>query len=163
MYKSTRATEQGRGPKAYVGLILGKGTPAGANYKITDIFDYNLSHKKGCTMAAKFSDSSRNVRYMPGVGSYDISNDGKFGNIPTIIKSRQRFFYEDDLKKKQHCVSMQRYKPVYTLVESNRYDGAGIGYGNRFEDFNKNQNPGPGSYKLPGMYESYPFKKMTIN
>lgn len=163
MFKCERSTEQGRGTKAFTGFTFGKNVPAGANYNITSLFDDNIKHNRGYTMLGKSVDPQRNKRYLPGVGTYNIDKDGKFGNIGILVKSRQGFFYDDDMKKKKHTVSMQRYKPVYTLVERNRFDGVGFGYGGRFQENGKNSNPGPGSYKIIRMYDQYPFKKTPIN
>ena len=135
--------------------------PSPDNYKITSLFDYNIKHNKGSTILGKSLEPSRR-RYVPGVGAYDLIRDGKFGMIPITIKSRRRFFYDDDLKKKQHTVSMQRYHPRYHLVEINRFKGAGIGIGERMS-FSKNKNPGPADYKIPGNFDRGLRGKLALN
>ena len=82
--------------------------------------------------------------------------------IPICIKSRQGFFYDDDLKKKKHIVSMQKYHPKYNLVEINRYKGAGIGIGERLS-FSKNKNPGPADYFIPGNFDRGLKGKLALN
>ena len=82
--------------------------------------------------------------------------------IPISVKSRQGFFYDDDMKKKKHTVSMQRYSPKYNLVEINRYKGASIGYGERMA-FTKNSNPGPAQYKIPGIFDRGLKGKLVLN
>lgn len=163
MLKSTRATEQGRGPKSYIGLKFGKGSPSPADYYINSIFEDNLKYNKGFTVLGKSVDLTRNKKYIPGVGSYNLRKDGNFGSIPISIKFRNGFFYDDDLRKKKYTVSMQRYHPLYSLVESNRYEGVGIGYGNKVDNFNKNAYPGPGTYKIPSIFDRGLKGKLALN
>ena len=82
--------------------------------------------------------------------------------IPITIKSRQGYFYDDDLKKKKHTVSMQRYSPRYNLVEINRFQGAGIGIGER-TSFSNNRNPGPAEYYIPGNFDRGLKGKLVLN
>jgi hypothetical protein len=96
------------------------------------------------------------------VGAYNLIKAAKFGIIPICIKSRQGFFYDDDLKKKKHIVSMQKYHPKYNLVEINRYKGAGIGIGERLS-FSKNKNPGPADYNIPGNFDRGLKGKLALN
>ena len=82
--------------------------------------------------------------------------------IPITIKSRQGFFYDDDMKKKKYTVSMQKYHPQYHLVENTRYSGAGIGIGERLS-FSKNRNPGPADYYIPGNFDRGLRGKLALN
>ena len=99
---------------------------------------------------------------MPGVGAYNLIRAAKFGIIPINLKSRQGFFYDDDLKKKKHTVSMQKYHPRYNLVEINRFKGAGIGIGEKIS-FSKNTNPGPAEYTIPGNFDRGLKGKLALN
>ena len=86
----------------------------------------------------------------------------KFGIIPINIKSRLGFYYDDDLKKKKHTVSMQKYSHKYNLVEINRFKGAGIGIGERIS-FSRSRNPGPADYKIPGIFDKGLKGKLVLN
>ena len=57
---------------------------------------------------------------------------------------------------------MQKYHPIYNLVEVNRYKGAGIGIGERIS-FSKNRNPGPGEYNIPGNFDRGLKGKLALN
>ena len=158
--KSNRFTIQGFGKR---GNFFEKrdNFPSPNNYNICSLFDYNLTHHKGSTILGKSIESNRR-KYVPGVGAYNLIKAAKFGIIPICIKSRQGFFYDDDLKKKKHIVSMQKYHPKYNLVEINRYKGAGIGIGERLS-FSKNRNPGPADYNIPGNFDRGLKGKLALN
>ena len=158
--KSTRYTIQGFGKRSNF-FERRDNYPSPHNYKINSIFEYNANHNKGSTILGKSIDSSRR-KYVPGVGAYNLISAAKFGIIPIAIKSRQGFFYDDDLKKKKHIVSMQKYHPKYNLVEINRYKGAGIGIGERMS-FSKNRNPGPADYTIPGNFDRGLKGKLALN
>ena len=136
-------------------------TPSPQNYQQPSLFDYNLKHNRGYSLLGRSLEPSSR-RNTPGVGAYNLIRAGKFGMIPITIKSRQGFFYDDDLKKKKHTVSMQRYRPKYNLVEINRYQGAGIGIGERIS-FSNNRNPGPAEYSIPGNFDRGLKGKLALN
>ena len=135
--------------------------PSPHNYIINSLFDYNLKHNKGSTILGKSLEPSSR-RFQPGVGAYNLIKAAKFGIIPITIKSRQGFYYDDDLRKKKHTVSMQKYSPRYHLVEINRFKGAGIGIGERMS-FSKNRNPGPADYTIPGNFDRGLKGKLALN
>ena len=105
----------------------------------------------------------RDDKYKPGPGAYENKNLKKVGNIPIIIKSRQGFFYDDDLKKKKATVSMQKYKPNYNLVEMRRFNAITFGIGDRPNMHSANKFPGPGSYKVPGNFDRGYRGKLPLN
>ena len=57
---------------------------------------------------------------------------------------------------------MQRYSPKYNLVEINRFQGAGIGIGER-KSFSNNRNPGPAEYNIPGNFDRGLRGKLALN
>lgn len=164
MLKSTRTTEQGRGPKCLSFLKLNnKFTPSPTEYNLTTVFDDNIRHNIGFSMQGRLNDINRNKKYCPGVGSYNLRKDENPGYLPITIKSRNGFYYDDDIKKKKFTVSMQRYRPLYDLVERRRFDGVGFGYGNKMNNFINNGYPGPGTYKVPSIFDRGLKGKLVLN
>ena len=100
---------------------------------------------------------------MPGPGAYENKNIKRFGHIPIILKSRHGFFYDDDLKKKKATVSMQKYKPSFSLVEMRRFNGITFGIGDRPNMHSVNRFPGPGAYKVPGNFDRGYKGKLPLN
>ena len=160
---SKRFTNLGYGEKGCTWVTHGKGYPSPDTYKIKSIFDLNLIHRKGKSFGEKLNYGKRDDRYKPGPGAYTIKNLKKFGNIPIEIKSRLCFFYDDDLKKKKATVSMQRYKPKYTLVQMNRFSGISFGIGDRPNLHVVNRFPGPGAYNVPGNFDRGLKGKLSLN
>ena len=161
--KSKRYTTLGYGDKGKTWVTHGKDYPSPDSYKIKSVFEMNLTHKKGFSFGEKFNYSKRDDKYKPGPAAYKIKNLKKFGNIPILIKSRLGFFYDDDLKKKKATVSMQRYKPKYTLVQMNRFSAISFGIGNRPNLHVVNRFPGPGAYKVPGNFDRGYRGKLPLN
>ena len=159
-FKSNRCTIPGYGKRGNI-FIGNPKAPSPQAYKIQSLFDYNLKHNKGYSILGRSLEPTRR-RNAPGVGAYNLIKAAKFGMIPITIKSRQGFFYDDDLKKKKHTVSMQRYSPKYNLVEINRFQGAGIGIGER-TSFSNNRNPGPAEYRIPGNFDRGLKGKLALN
>ena len=161
--KSKRFTTLGYGHRGKFWVTSNKFFPSPATYKINSIFDLNLMHKKGITFGEKFYNVKSYDKYKPGPGAYNIKNLKKFRNIPIILKSRLCFFYDDDLKKKKATVSMQRYKPKYSLVQMNRFSAITFGIGDRPNTYNINKYPGPGAYKVPGNFDRGYRGKLPLN
>ena len=161
--KSSRYTIQGYGTRGESWIPFGKGDPSPDRYNIQSVFDINIKKKCGSTLHHKLNYMRRDDKYKPGPGAYNDANFGKFGNIPILIKSRQRFFYEDDLKKKKATVSMQRYRPKFNLVERNRFRAITFGIGDRPNMHSVNKFPGPGAYKVPGNFDRGYKGKLPLN
>lgn len=159
--KSIRFTTLGYGQRGNHFNSREKNSPSPDSYKIISVFDYNKKHNKGYSILGKSHEPSRR-NYVPGVGAYNLIRAAKFGIIPINIKSRLGFYYDDDLKKKKHTVSMQKYSPKYNLVEINRFKGAGIGIGERIS-FSRSRNPGPADYKIPGIFDKGLKGKLVLN
>ena len=144
-------------------IPVGKGDPSPDAYKIRTIFDFNQMHRKGASLGEKLNYMKRDDKYKPGPGAYENKNIKKFGNIPILLKSRQGFFYDDDLKKKKATVSMQKYRPNFTLVEMNRFNGITFGIGDRPNMHSTNKFPGPGAYRVPGNFDRGYRGKLPLN
>ena len=162
-FKTERYTIQGYGTKENFWNPFGRGDPSPDRYNILSLFDINIKKRKGKTMGARLNYISRDSKYKPGPGAYEDKAFHKFGNIPILIKSRQRFFYDDDLKKKKATVSMQRYKPKYNLVERRRFNAITFGIGDRPNMHTVNKFPGPGAYKVPGNFDRGYKGKLPLN
>jgi hypothetical protein len=161
--KSARYTIQGFGNRGDSWVPLGKGDPSPDRYNILSVFDVNIKKKNGSSLGYKLNYHSRDDKYKPGPGTYEDKSFHKFGNIPILIKSRQRFFYDDDLKKKKATVSMQRYRPNYNLVERRRFNAITFGIGERPNMNTENKFPGPGAYKVPGNFDRGYRGKLPLN
>ena len=120
-------------------------------------------HNKGTSLGEKLSYLKRDDKYKPGPGAYENKNIKRFGHIPIILKSRQGFFYDDDLKKKKATVSMQKYKPNFSLVEMSRFNTITFGIGDRPKMYSTNKFPGPGTYKVPGNFDRGYRGKLPLN
>ena len=161
--KSSRYTIQGFGPRKDFYIPLGKGDPSPDAYNILSIFDINVKKKIGKSFGPKLNYNKKDDKYKPGPGAYESKNFKKFGNIPILLKSRQGFFYDDDLKKKKATVSMQRYKPDYKWVERRRFNGITFGIGDRPKMYALNNFPGPGTYRVPGNFDRGYRGKLPLN
>ena len=161
--KSSRYTIPGYGQRKDMRPVIEKNNPGPNRYFLESLFDYNLKHRKGSSLGAKLSYQTRNEKFIPGPGTYNSINLKKMGIIPILIKSRQGFFYDDDLKKKKATVSMQKYRPNFTLVERNRFHAITFGIGDRPKMHSLNNFPGPGSYNIPGNFDKGLKKKLALN
>jgi len=51
--------------------------------------------------------------------------------MQTTLKSRQMFFYHEDVIKSKHCISPQTYLPPTKIQENNRFTNITFGIGTR--------------------------------
>lgn len=161
--KSTRYTIQGYGMRKDFCVPGGKGSPSPNAYNIMSVFDINIKKKIGKSFGPKLNYNKTADRFKPGPGAYNSKNTSSYGNIPILLKSRQGFFYDDDLKKKKATVSMQRYKPDYKWVERRRFNGISFGIGDRPKMYALNNFPGPGTYRVPGNFDRGYRGKLPLN
>lgn len=158
--RSKRFTSLGYGQRGNLSTNM-RNFPSPQSYKIENLFDYNIKHKKGITILGKPNESMIKER-VPGVGSYNLKKQEKYGNIPIALKFRHGFYYDDEMKKKKATVSMQRYSPKYNYIKINRYKGAGIGYGQRYS-LSTEKGPGPAEYKIPRIFDRGVKRDLVIN
>ena len=161
-FKSLRSTMFGYGGRTDFVPMNAKYNPPPNAYKIKSVFDIDRVENKGPIMTNKPKFMWKIDRYVPGPGAYNLASKTSHGFIPVVIKSRQRFFYDDDLKQKQYTVSMQRYRPLYTSVERNRFSDITFGIGDRFKVYDS-RFPGPGSYHVPGCFDRGLKGKLPLN
>jgi hypothetical protein len=69
------------------------------------------------------------------------------------------FFYDEDVANSKHCISPQKYLPSTKMEQNWRFTKIGFGIGGR-SSASKNMlilvnlnNPGPGSYNLPSVFD----------
>lgn len=150
-------------------------SPSPQEYTFRGLAEDNIAKGKGTSFIGKFA-TIKTTQYTnirsPGPGQYNlVKNNLSFQN-PITIKSRNGFYYEDDLKKKNHIVSMQKYSPKMSLIESGRFKGITFGFGNKVSIDNNNNNsnnkyirfvPGPGTYNLPGIFDKGIKSKPALN
>ena len=162
---SKRTTSMGFGERK-VFPVNKYGNPSPDTYNLRTVFDMNLLHSKGAKLLAKSQDfEAKKGRFKPGPGAYTVTKENLINNMPIKLKSRIGFFYDDDLKKKKHCVSMQRYHPDTTLEENLRFRNITFGIGGRTPNENRSVkgNPGPGYYKVPGCFDRGLKGKLVLN
>jgi hypothetical protein len=79
----------------------------------------------------------------PSPDKYNIRKEDSWkAKVPVTIKSRTKFFYDEDLKKFEHCISPQKYLPDTKIVENLRFRNLSIsfGKGNRSPNANPCKN-----------------------
>ena len=163
---SKRATTMGLGVRK-VFTVSKYGSPAPDAYNLRTVFDSNLMQGKGLKFPLKYKDlDAKNARYKPGPGAYQLKGEiSKGSDIPIKIKFRNGFYYDDVLKKKKHCVSMQKYHPNTKVEEDLRFKTISFGVGERTPNDNRavKGNPGPGAYKIPGCFDRGLKGKLALN
>ena len=155
----------GFGHRKFLHIIPNKANPSPCEYTISSCFDYDVKYKKGYTIVAKPKSENTKKKFVPGVGTYNISSTPNNKMIKIKLRSRLNFFYDDDLKKKKFTVSMQRYHPSFKLVQPSRYSNIIFGYGSRSpnENVNIKSYPGPGAYNVPGCFDRGLKGKLVLN
>lgn len=142
-------------------------TPSPQEYYIKGICENNISHKKGMVIKNKYNLNKLSKRDpSPGPGDYDIGKNNLSFQNPISIRSRLLFYHEEDLKKRTHCVSMQRYSPNRNIIENKRFNKISFGYVNKNNNSKRKllcQIPGPGSYDLPRLFDVNLKKKFVLN
>ena len=142
-------------------------TPSPQEYYIKGICENNISHKKGMVIKNKYNLNKLSKRDpSPGPGDYDIGKNNLSFQNPISIKSRLLFYHEEDLKKRTHFVSMQRYSPNRNKIENKRFNKISFGYVNKNNNSKRKllcQIPGPGSYDLPRLFDVNLKKKFVLN
>ena len=163
--RMSRTTIMGLGPKSYFPIIPGKGDPAPNAYRADTFYESTKKRKGGLSILGRNYVNDNDAKLNPGPGTYYHDLDWKLSTsrIPISVKSRQRFFYDDDIKQKEATVSMQKYYPKMDLVQRNRFRGISFGFGDRQPLYPRNGFPGPGSYNIPGNFDRGLKGKLPLN
>lgn len=159
----SRTTTLGFGPRKDFRPVPGKDDPPPGTYNYRTFTEINRDNNKGPILASRHKyEITQNY---PGPGTYNIFKKYNFSNtkIPIILKSRQGFFYDDDLKKKKFTVSCQKYYPKMNFVQKERFKDIAFGFGERPPLYVKNNTPGPGSYNVPGNFDRGLKGKLPLN
>ena len=161
-----RTTSLGIGERKTSKPRMNSCNPSPDAYNLRTDVDLNLLHHKGPTIAPRLEDlSNSQTKRFPGPGTYKVTRENLLTDIPIKLKSRLGFFYDDDLKKTKHCVSMQKYNPSTKLEQNLRYTSITFGVGGRTpnENLSVKSNPGPGYYKVPGCFDRGYRGKLVLN
>lgn len=126
---SFRKTGMGIGLRKDRRPKIGACSPPPDTYSIPTCFDENISHKRGIAFGDKLDKPIDPDKKPPGPGAYCLSTKENKQLIPITIKSRQRFFHEDYLKTRIHCVSMQKYYPDEKVEQNQRFTKITFGMG----------------------------------
>ncbi len=163
--RMSRTTIMGLGPKHFFPIIPGKGDPAPNAYRADTFYESTKKRKGGLSILGRNYVNDNDAKLNPGPGTYYPDLDWKLSTsrIPISVKSRQRFFYDDDIKQKEATVSMQKYYPKMDLVQRNRFRGISFGFGDRQPLYPRNGFPGPGSYNIPGNFDRGLKGKLPLN
>ena len=167
---SNKATTFGFGNKIVMSEVnskQAKDNPGPDRYNLKSDFDVK---NKGRSFGLPFSVYAKN--YLPGVnlvppeiakdypgpGAYTIDDPIGAKKPKITLKPRGRMFNE---VVGNDTPSSNYYSPSHTLVSPSRYKNTSFGFGQRY-DFTKavNQNPGPGTYKIPSKFDKYTKKNM---
>lgn len=96
------------------------------------------------------------------MSSTEASNNRE--KIKVKLKSRHGFFYDEDLKKKQFCVSPQLYHINYRQTSNLRFSQLSFGKGTKHHYLDSRKSyPGPGSYNLPSIFDKSLRTKPALN
>ena len=132
---SNRSTSQGFANKLDF-TKSAKKTPAPNTYNLSSSFFFNKNKAPSLRLKLPVKFDTPN----PGVGEYNLTQPHEEKEqrekIRISIKSRQFFFYDDDLKKKQFCVSPQAYYINDTQVQNSRFSNVSFGKGVKFNYVN---------------------------
>lgn len=86
------------------------------------------------------------TRLIPGPGTYNISAPTGAGSPKFTFRPRIQ------LNPKYLAPSPGTYNPSFKVIERSNFSKIGFGYGDRTQISNQEENPGPGSYELPGIF-----------
>lgn len=156
---SKRATGFGYGER---GRVEKKTSVSPDRYDVMKVFERERKQKM-ITLHSKLKQIESKSNN-PGPGEYDIAKKSLLKDNPIVIKSRQLFYYDENIKNKS-IVSPQAYTPNINNVLSNRFKSIGIGYGTKHinELIGIQSNPGPGSYDIPSQFNCKLRSKLAIN
>lgn len=155
---SKRSTTLGKGNKLDMSKLVSRNSPS------PDTYNLNSTLKKNyVTIKSKFQDSSLNCKLkIPGPADYNLGI--KNSTLPTTLKFRHGFFYEDEFKSKKYQISPQAYTPHDKFVLPSRYDKLKFGTESRGSiNQTKSNYPGPGYYNLPSVFDKSRKYKLAIN
>jgi len=145
--------------------------PSPNTYRIKS--DFEKRKNKGKSFGLSFSAYAKNyvpnctwvppeiAKEYPGPGAYLTANLPEPKKPRMTIKKRLKMFNEGlalDVPPSNH------YRPVTTLLESARFRKITFGFGTK-HDFTKvkNDNPGPGAYKIQSNFDKIVAKRKKIN
>jgi hypothetical protein len=160
-----RTTTLGLGLRKDLRPVPGQGSQEPGAYTLKSVFDSNQYHKKGATVTGRYKLPNDDSVNKPAPNNYNVVKDlqKSYGKIDISLKSRQGFFYDDDLKKKKFTVSMQKYWPKMSFVQKERFKFISFGIGQRKPLYIDTKTPGPGSYNIPGFCDRGLKGKLVIN
>lgn len=95
-------------------------------------------------------EESKNI---PGPGTYTTTKNFAKEKPEYTVRKKGKMFNENSGVVSPGC----KYNNNHNLVESNRFDGTSFGYGNKIDvtKTNTRDNPGPGNYKLPSIFDKF--------
>lgn len=135
---TTKSTSFGYGNKWNIDNMVRRNSPSPDTYNVTS---YNRLGRTGFSFKGKAPfNVSQVIQYSsctPGPGRYDVTSKPTSEDklkIPIILKSRIKYFYEDDIKKQEGIPSSQTYRPDWKLSKNSRY--VNIAFGNGVKNFN---------------------------
>ena len=160
---SLRSTTLGLGERKDLRPVCVLGDPGA--YTLKSVFDSNEYLNKGALITGRYNLPKADNINNPAPNNYTtVKNlENLYGKIPIILKFRNGFFYDDDLKKKKFTVSMQKYHPKFNFVQKERFKNITFGIGKRQPLYSNTKTPGPGSYNIPSFCDRGLKGKLVIN
>jgi len=143
----------------------GKDSPPPNIYKIKSSVDFNKQFGKGVLISERIKYPEPTGIKFPGPGTYKVQKDFWKEKQKNALKSRIMFFYDEDIQKKKHCISPQKYLPSTKLTENLRFTNVGFGFGLRSscEIKSMRSNPGPGTYSSPSIFDKKRKMRVPLN
>ena len=161
----TRSTSMGLGGKIVMSEIRTKESklfPGPNQYSLRSFADDALKKKftfgEGRAALAKSWIPGQTTlppdvsRELPGPGEYNA--EGASFREPKITLKAKGKLFNDNIR--ENAPPPGHYTSKYDFVENGRFNKISFGFGHK-HDFTKssNRNPGPGTYKLPSIFDKY--------
>lgn len=170
-----RTTSLGYSNKQFIPesqLNNAKNIPASNFYHLPDFLELDEKALRGKTFGISYAHYQRvytpemkhypNPMFFkanPGPGSYNVVNEPGKNKTKFSLYSKGKTFAE---MQKSEFPAANYYSPKRILTEASRFKSPTFGYGTKL-DLSKaaNNNPGPGSYRLPSVFDKCKRKKRS--
>lgn len=156
---SKRSTSLGYGNKIDFRFLVKNCSPSPNTYNLPSTLRKGSVSIKGRDYMPVSTTSS-----YPGPGEYPIVE--KNTSLPTTLKFRHGFYYDEDYKYRGFQLSPNAYFPDDSFTVRSRYKNIKFGIEPRIaNDIPKGikMNPGPGTYDLPSVFDLSRKYKIPIN
>ncbi|CAI2373741.1 unnamed protein product [Moneuplotes crassus] len=148
----------GYGKKQPLQIIFGKDSPPPSLYRSRSQFDY----KPGTGKSIGISYSAYQKVHMPGLNTRldEIPGPGSYECKTTLGANSQKFSLKSRIKPADSATRdnppPNNYSPNFRLTERSGFEDVAFGFGSRPNVTGRiNENPGPGSYRVPSVFDKF--------